>query len=276
MEMHMARYFPSSHMLAAACGAVMGLALPACAGIPSPTPAVTPTSHPITASTPTVATTPAATSTPTASSTPSPTFTHTPTITPTTPYQEWPVLFSETFDYDTGGWGTGKTMDELATTDASISSGKLIIKVTSNHEVTWSDLIKIPLPSNFYLSADVRKIVSPEKAEYGLVFHGSEEGTYFFYINAAAKQYAVAVRLGDTWKSIRYWTVCGRIDPAGSNRLSVLAFGSSYTLFINDAEVNSFTDDTLVGGMAGIGFELHQAGQYMKLEFDNLILTAPK
>lgn len=275
-EINMARFFPSSRILGIAFAAVAGLSLAACAGIPSPTPTPAPTSDPIAASTPTVATTPAPTSTPTAAITPSPSVTHTPSVTPTTPYQDWPAQFSETFDYDTGGWGSGKTEDGLATIDASISGGKFVVKVTSNHEFFWSNMIKIEFPPDFYLSADVKKIVTPEKAEYGLVFRGSEESSYFFYINAAAKQYAVAVRLGDAWKSIRYWTVCGKIDPSGSNRLSVLAHGSDYTLFINGVEADSFTDDTLKEGMAGIGLELHQAGQYMKLEFDNLIVTAPK
>jgi hypothetical protein len=245
----------------------------ACAGNPllPPTPTLTATST----ATPTRTKRPTSTATSTATPTPTATATHTPTYTPTVSYLDWPIVLSVPFDFDNGTWYTGKDSDEYVTQDISITGGKHLVKATSKQSVFRFAHI-IDHLADFYVSIEVQKIKSPDQCAYGLIFRNTQKDLYFFYINATGKQYGVDLLSNKVWKPIISWTSSERIDPIGSNQLAVLAQGSHYTLFINSGEVNSIDDKTLEKGMVGIAFRLFQAGEYLQLEFDNFILTAPR
>jgi hypothetical protein len=249
----------------------------ACTGLPflapTATPTATPTDTPTT--TPTRTRRPTSTATSTATRTPTATLTLTPTITPTTSYLDWPVVLSESFDYDNGAWETGKGETDYVTYSYSITNGKYLLKMTSKKPFFWGFLINVDLHADFYFSAEIKKDKAPDKTNYGLIFRTDQEEKYFFNINAAGKQYAVDVNSDSAWKKIIYWRNSERIDPSGSNQLAVLALGSQYMLFINGEEVDSFQDDTLNTGMVGFAYNFYQAGEYMQLELDNFEIRAP-
>jgi hypothetical protein len=242
----------------------------ACVGNPFQAPTITPTA------TPTASSTPTSTATPTATETPTVTLSLTYTITPTMSYLDWPVVFSEDFEYDNGSWDTGKDSDENITTDVSITGGKYLVKISSQNPLFWWTRVEVVTLKDFFLSAEVKKIQSPEKTDYGVIFHESAKGYYYFFINAPAKQYSVFGYFDGKWRAIIYWRDSELIDPIGSNQLAVLAQGSQYTLFLNRREVDSFEDDMLDKGKIGVGLQLYKAGDYIQLEFDNFLVTAPK
>ena len=249
----------------------------ACTGLPflapTATPTATPTDTPTT--TPTRTRRPTSTATSTATRTPTATLTLTPTITPTTSYLDWPVVLSESFDYDNGAWETGKNETDYVTYDYSITDGKYLMKMTAKQPVFWGFIIDVDLHADFYFSIEVKKDKASDKSNYGLIFRFDQYDKYFFNINAAGKQYAVDVNSDNAWKKILYWRNSERIDPSGSNQLAVLARASQYALFINGEEVDSFSDDTLDAGKVGFAYNLYQAGEYMKLELDNFEVRAP-
>ncbi len=262
--------------------AALFLSSSACSGILFQTPTLTPTptsTHtptPTATHTPTPTGTPTSTPTPTATSTPTATLTDTPTITPTVSYVDWPVIYSDDFEYDTGGAYTGKTSDEVAVIDISIKNGKYLIKTTAVKPCFQVSRTTDLAFSDFYLSIEVKAVKAPRRTAYGLAFRINPEGKYFFTINAAAKQYQVVAYQANVLKDILGWRSSERIDPAGPNRLAVLAQGAQFTLFINGEEIDSFMDDTLNEGSVGIAYFLFKAGDYSALEFDNIELRAPR
>jgi hypothetical protein len=249
----------------------------ACTGNPFMAPNATPTatSIPTSTATPTRTRRPTPTATSTATTTTTATITHTPTLTSTAYYLDWPVILYEPFDYDNGIWYTGKGSDEDITWDYSITDGKYIVAVSSIQSIFHWNYVTDETLVDFYYSIEVKKNKSPDKTSYGLVFRHNQEGLYYFYINATGKLYGVLKYSESTWKQLMYWSSVEKIDPIGSNQLSVLAQGYQFTLFINGEEVNSFKDDTFDSGMVGLGFDLYQAGEYLELEFDNFEVRAP-
>jgi hypothetical protein len=243
----------------------------ACGAIPFLAPAATPT--PTSTPSPTATATATPTSTPTA--TPTVTKTPTATITPTTYYLDWPVVDSETFEYDNGGWETGRKTDNFVLTDLSITGGKYLVKITSQTPRFWYNKINVPDFTDFYESVEVRSINSPVTTNYGVIFRFHQVNFYYFYINAPAQKYGVDLRSGNAWEKIIFGKDSDHIDPAGPNQLAVLAYGPDFTLFLNGAEVDSFHDETLEAGTAGIGCNLFQGGEYMALAFDNFLVKAP-
>jgi hypothetical protein len=260
-------------LCAVMAAAALGISLPACSDIPrlasTPPPTVTPAA--------TASTTGTSTATATFSATPPPTVTITPppTLTPTASYLDWPVIHSEDFEFDQGGWLTGKGTDELTTTDLSITGGKYLLKITARQPVFWRNQLFLRIPADFFLSIEVRMIKASAQARYGLLFRDSPESDFFFFINAGIKQYGLLKRSGNDWEKIIPAAGCRWIDPAGANRLAVLAQGSEYTLFINGEMVDSFGEDGLNSGGVAVSVILYHAGEYMALEFDNFFVTAP-
>ncbi len=256
----------------ASAAAVFFLTSAACGAIPFLAPAATPTPT----GTPTPTATPTATPTPTPTLTPTASNTPTATITPTTSYLDWPVVDSEAFEYDNGGWETGRKTDVYVVTDLSITGGKYLVKITSQEPRFWFNKINVPDFTDFYESVEVRSLNSPETTNYGVIFRFQQKNFYYFYLNAPAKKYGVDLRSGNTWEKIIFGKDSNQIDPAGPNQLAVLAYGPEFTLFLNGVEVDSFHDETLNAGTAGIGCNLFKAWEYMALAFDNFLVKAPQ
>ncbi|MBN1438577.1 MAG: hypothetical protein JW929_04130 [Anaerolineales bacterium] len=246
-------------LLSLACSAVPFLA-------PTPTPTAT--------STPTVT----LTATPTATPTDTPTATLTPTKTakPTVSYTEWPVVFSDTFDDDQGGWPTGSDEDEYAESTLSITGGKYVVQCTTKKPFFSRLLSNYGNVEDFLLSLEVEMIAGPQEAEYGLVFRSSSSGFYSLTINAVSKKYRADLLDNGDWQAIVGWTRSNLIEPEGVNRLAVLAQGPYFTIFINGEEVFSFEDDAIKRGKSGIGFGIPGVGDKIHLEFDNFDLRAPR
>ncbi len=242
----------------------------ACSGLSFAAPTATPTESPTATGTPTSTATPTDTLTPTVKAT------REPTPAPTSSYLDWPILFSDSFDADYGGWYTGKTENDYFLADVSITGGKYLVKITSKKSFFWQLKADTENLTDFYLSAEVKRNKSPDKTDFGLVFHSVEEEYYYFSINTAAKQYWVVMHQDNDWVKIVSWKYAESIDPAGANQLAVLAQGSKFTLFLNGKEIDSFEDDTLDRGRAGLGLELYQAGEFLEIEFDNFTVTAPE
>jgi hypothetical protein len=228
--------------------------------------------------TPTGTPTPTPTNTPTSTATPTPTVTLTPTpsLTPTIPYQDWPIIYSDDFNYNNSVWPMGKKSSEFLTQDISIAGGKYLVKISSLRMISWWATIQGKNLGDFYLSIEVRRIFSPDQSDYGLVFRKDQDDLYYFCINASTRQYEVGVYSHHAWTILIYWKDSDQIDPAGSNQLAVLAQGSRFTFFLNGKAVEAVDDSTLKAGRLGLGLELYQAGEYMELEFDNFLVRAPR
>jgi hypothetical protein len=255
--------------------AILVLAMPGCTGIPllasSPTPTATLTGT----RTPTPSSSPTASVTPTPTLTPTATLTETPTLTPTVSYLNWPVKYSDNFEFDTGEWFSGKESSEFAAVNISITGGKYLIKITSNKPCAEVSRRSEETFSDFYISAEVKAVKAPAKTEYGLAFRYSQTAQYYFTINAAIKEYEVVTVQDEERKVILYWRKSERIDPAGSNQLAVLAQGTEYTLFINGEKVDSFRGDAPEEATIGLAYFLYRAREYLALEFDNFFVSAP-
>ena len=185
------------------------------------------------------------------------------------------MVIYEPFDIDTGGFTVGKATDKDSSQDNSIKGGKYLIKVTSKGAIFSGVILRVIPLTDFFLSVEVKAVKSPSKADYGLIFRQEPDRLYYFYISAKARQYGVTLIDIENWQKIIYWKDSDLIDPAGANRLAVLAQGSEYTLFINGEKVDSFQDDILKNANVGLGFSLYTAKDYMALEFDNFELRAP-
>ncbi len=225
--------------------------------------------------TPTATSTPTATRTLTPTLTPTATITPTRTITPTVSYLDWPVEFSDTFDDKYGGWYTGTDSDEYATLNVSITGGKYNFRITARKPVFTQLSPDLENLKDFFLAVDIQKLSGAVTADFGLIFRN--RGDFFYFsINPDTRRYAIYAFDNDEWDTITQPKRFASIDANGVNRLAVLAQGSTFTLFINDEEVETFEDDMSDRGTVGLGFGLAKGGDTLNLAIDNFAVSTPK
>jgi hypothetical protein len=238
----------------------------ACSGISFLAPTATPTAT----STPT----PSATFTPSATPTITPSFT--PSITPTTSYVDWPVVFTDTFDDENGGWYTGVSTDEYATANISITGGQYLLKVTAIKPFTWRFKAAVAMMTDCYLAVDATQNSGSRDADFGIIFRLSGDDYYYFSINPAYQSYSAMAYIGGEWDNIIEWQKTDVIQTTGVNRIAVLAQEKQFTLFVNGTKVDSFKNNNLEKGRAGLALGLGNTGDYINLAFDNFEVRAPE
>jgi hypothetical protein len=189
--------------------------------------------------------------------------------------EEWPVVFSDTFDEDTGDWFTGPDEGDYAIVDISIADGKYLFSMTTKEPSTYWLTPDAGRYGDVLVSVDVERVSGTQEGDYGLMFRLDEE-YYHFSINSDWQEYSVYLSVGDDWEAIIDYTESDLINPDGSNRLAVLAVGSTFTLYLNGQELDSFTDDRLPRGEVGIAVNMYNSGETLDLEFDNFEIKAPR
>jgi hypothetical protein len=251
--------------------AVVGGMLPsslACSSIPFPAHTAAPTAAATGA--------PTVTRTATPILTPTATRTSTRTATPPTPFLEWPLVCSESFEGEYTRWSTGDVDGEYMKGSFSISGGKYVIRFTAGQPFFhWLDP-DIGSFYNFFLSVEGKKNSGPSNAVFGLFFRKTAVNYYFFAVAPDLRKYLISIRENNEWNDLVEWTHSSRIETGAANRIGVLAEGTRLRFFINGREVDVAEDDTPSRGEAGLGFAVFDASDTADLEIDNYEVREPR
>ena len=234
---------------------------------PAPTP--TPTQTP--------RVTPRVTVTPTPRATPTPTPRPTPTPAPPTfdpdeilgiidDIRSTETIFSDDFRQSSGKWSLKS--DENAT--FKIASRALVIEVPKDNWLAWSTLDETV--SDFYVEVDAALIQGPEDSEYGVIFRYVDADNFYAYA-VANGSYSLWKLVDDEWYAIVDWTEADALTTQleESNRLAVLAQGTTITLLANDVVLTQVEDDTFDSGQIALAVGTFDEGGAMAL-FDNFDL----
>ena len=110
----------------------------------------------------------------------------------------------------------------------------------------------------------------------GLVFRSDGESSYYTYMINNLGSYSVALHSPSGWKTLLEWRPSNDILVGQSNRLSVIAEGDRFLLFINDRYQAGLQDSSLESGEAGLIVGLSYDGDEAAWVFDNYELRAPE
>ena len=123
----------------------------------------------------------------------------------------------------------------------------------------------------FNFNADVRR-VDPHSNSYGIMCCANTAPStdyYGFYVSGGS--YSLWNYVGGVATSLIGWTAAAEIDtsPGAWNNLKIIGSGTTYRLYINGTQVNSFTDSSHTSGKVGvIGYDPDGASA---VQFDNLL-----
>ena len=218
----------------------------------------------------------------TATQTPKPTQTRPTALpSPTSPPSPGDVIYATDFD-DLKDWTTIFAVPEPKTPDyiAEIRKGKLYIQVDLRGTTVYAFYDFDLGQPDVQIDADVETVAGPNRNNISLVCRATSDGWYEFSMNSGGRwiiwRYDPKGRYGEKGIISMAEGFSRAINlQKAKNHLTAVCQGDMLTLYVNDVEVGSFTDNAFSEGLIGVSvstFDIKGAG----VEFDDVAVSIPK
>ncbi len=184
------------------------------------------------------------------------------------------VLYQDNFAVDTGNWLLESDLDA----SARHAEEQLHVAVNAPNLIAWAELQNRQF-SDFVLEVDATQVAGPDNNSYGIIFRMKNPSAYYLFDISGDGYYALKRRDeadGGQWVwLIEDWMQSPAIHQgASTNRIKLVAQGSTLTFYVNDQQVNQVEDGTYRSGLIGL-----DAGSFeepgVQIAFDNLVISKP-
>lgn len=181
------------------------------------------------------------------------------------------ILFEDYFDSDASGWATGRFEDEYSVDNIAIADGRYTLSV----EAKQNAYVEKKLPnlefSDFILSVDATPHDNADHYSYGVAFRLNSDGNGYTFEIGNDGLYAVLLYDGE-WKRLKDWSSSEAIKAGETNELVVVAEGDELTFFVNDQQLTTITDGTVMSGKVGLVVDMFEENTSTAVDFDNLVI----
>ncbi len=233
--------------------------------------------------------------TPTATFTPTQTPTHTATFTPTLNLpatrafnatntalafeatashaaSEWQEIFSETFDNNSHRWDEYTIDTGYAKSKSKVEDSKYRWEAVA--QKGFIDWVPFPIKSldDFFLSLEVSLGDHTGSNDYGIIFRRDAQGNFYYFAIDSDHMYSLFKYYAGGWTALIDRTPSSVIKKEEPNRLTIIAEGDHFILFINDHFVAGKHDDWIEKGTVALAIEIFEPDQEATFEFDNIVL----
>ena len=196
--------------------------------------------------------------------------------TATTAADKWPILLSDTFDSNKNNWNVDTTDNEYSQITREIKDGKYRWDATAHKGFMGWILIDTKALTDFYITTEAAQVSGSASADYGLIFRADPNGNlYYFRINKD-RQFSFQRLYNNEWSELTGWTFSSAILQEQPNRLTVIANGDDFIVFINDQFVVEIRDDEIKNGQTALAVGLGLADAQATFEFDNVEIRVPE
>jgi hypothetical protein len=189
----------------------------------------------------------------------------------------WPVILQEKFVNDQRNWDIGVDNNDKALEEYSIAGGKYTWKITSKKSMGTFAFPDMPVQTDLYVSADIQMTTANDDPNdrFGIVIRMTpKDDTFYFFGVDTSGTYSLSMYDGNWHDMLANQT--DHLKPDQVNHLAVSMQGSQIILSINNVVVDSYQDDQLPSGDAGLGAYLDAPGEDATIVFSNLTVRAPK
>lgn len=171
---------------------------------------------------------------------------------------------------------TGKWLIEQDSAGSTaIVNEQLLITVASPNTVQYSTL-QDKIYGDFALEVDVTQIAGPPESSYGILFRVTDGQQFYRFDITGNGLYIIERHNGDgTWtRLVPEWASASALNQGlnTTNRLRVLASGSSLAFYANDVLLAQVDDNTFTSGMIGLDAGTF-GGSNLQVAFDNVTIA---
>lgn len=188
---------------------------------------------------------------------------------------EWKMVMNNNFDSNKYGWHIGKKSNSYANSNLQVVDGLLRFDITAKKSVFSNWFPYQNISEDFYVTSQVRKVIGPIDAEYGLTFRINGDQILFFAIQDSGIMRVGVRDIKNKWQDNLLIEYSEDIKASENNELVVIGLGSHYTFCINEVFVAETTNTTYQYGKIGIGVELDNINDKASIEYDDFIIYTP-
>ena len=182
------------------------------------------------------------------------------------------VLLAETFDSAANGWETGQSESDLSSDEVTIENGQYSLTSTAIQTAYVERVLPDISFADFVLQLEATPDDSTEHYSYGVSFRLSPEGNGYVFEIGNDGLYSVSLYNGE-WQQLIEWTATKAIKAGNTNEITIIAVGSTLSFMVNDQELATIEDDTILEGQVGLVVDMFEEGQTATVHFDNLIIS---
>lgn len=186
------------------------------------------------------------------------------------------VSLEDDFNSNINGWLVGESSDSYAQIETQIVDGVLRRSMTSKRDVAWRVNPLEFSAKDFWLEVEatiVETSAGAGQASIALTFREDANGNYYNVEFSNDGAYRVGLFEDGEWQVVQAWQYDPliKIQEGRPTTFAVLAYGNSFTFYVNGQPLPTVTDDSLAeAGNIGLSMSLYQANQTLTVEFDNL------
>ncbi len=187
-----------------------------------------------------------------------------PRSTEDTPLPGGPVLIVEDFDQPTNRWDQSRSR---------VLDGTYELRIDTPNFDSYGLFLDARGPiQDFDMAVDATQVAGDPTAEYGIRFWQTGPGDYLMFSISGSGYYRLVRVTDQVYQSLVPWTFDSRINtgPDASNRLRVVAQGTSVAAFLNEQQVLAITNEAIAGGQLTLGLTTFDQGGLV-VRFDNIV-----
>jgi DNA-directed RNA polymerase subunit RPC12/RpoP len=176
-----------------------------------------------------------------------------------------PLLFDD-FGDPTSGWSE----EADAESSQGYRDGTYFINVSTTDLAVWSTAGHTF--DDFTLQVDARQMAGDQANEYGVLFRYVDNVNFYSFDVTGDGTFALFKLENKEWSTLVNWQESAYLNPLGElNHLQVACRGNRITLYANDQELISVTDDSFSRGDVGLfAGTFNEPG--VEAVFDNVIV----
>lgn len=183
------------------------------------------------------------------------------------------VIYYTDFD-DLTDWTTILALPETDQYTAEAQAGKLYIEVDVQDTTVYAFHDNDLGQADVQIDADVETVAGPNRNNISLVCRATGDGWYEFSMNSGGFWFIWRYD-NDGFTSLQEGGTTAINLQKAKNHLTAVCQGDTLTLYINEVEVGSASDDQFTDGQVGVSvstFDIKGAG----VEFDYVAVSVPK
>ena len=205
-------------------------------------------------------------------------FMNTPTLTPTvTPtatatQKPWDVHYLDDFSSNKFGWELDPAEDsgDCGTEIRTMEFNSLVWTIDALDGCVWQQSPQISPVPNFEAFIDVERVPGSAQGDMGLIFNNPDYSkTVYFLIDDTEGTFSV-YSLQRDWSTLVDWRGSTAIHSNTMNKLGIVAWGSTYTFFINGEKVASITISGFTRHVVGVGMGLERSGDTLTVRYTTM------
>jgi hypothetical protein len=186
----------------------------------------------------------------------------------------YPLAVCDNFIDNTNEWDAGDFNGTYVTGVSTVGDGAYTWQGTSNDGAVWYEFPPSgPSTTDFAIVVSARILAGPEGTKIGIFYRSDGDNYYLFSVSRTT--YELYILFNDEWEEL---IPAKPVPPdfdvtTNPGWIAVDVVGSLHTFYLNNEQVEMFTDDRIPQGEVGIGMELEaNADVQAKVEFYHFIL----